>query len=84
MEKGNTNRTWFTRALISGMTGLIRFYQLYLSPLKGPTCRFSPTCSEYARLAILRHGPVRGLGLAIWRLLRCQPFAKGGYDPVPD
>lgn len=84
MAPGNTNRGWLVRVLVSGLTGLIVFYQRYLSPLKGPTCRFNPTCSEYARQAIIRHGPVRGVGLAVWRLLRCQPFAKGGYDPVPD
>ncbi len=61
----------------------IRFYQLYLSPLLGPSCRFTPTCSEYARQAILKHGPIKGLGLAIWRILRCNPWGGSGYDPVP-
>ncbi|MBR1395002.1 MAG: membrane protein insertion efficiency factor YidD [Prevotella sp.] len=61
----------------------IRFYQLYISPLLGPSCRFTPTCSEYARQAILKHGPVKGLGLAIWRILRCNPWGGSGYDPVP-
>ena len=61
----------------------IRFYQLYLSPLLGPSCRFTPTCSEYARQAILKHGPIKGLGLAIWRILRCNPWGDSGYDPVP-
>ena len=61
----------------------IRFYQLYLSPLLGPSCRFTPTCSEYARQAILKHGPIKGLGLAIWRILRCNPWGGSGYAPLP-
>jgi len=62
---------------------LIRLYQTYVSPLKGPSCRYYPTCSEYARQAILIHGPVKGVLLASWRLLRCNPLSRGGYDPVP-
>ncbi|HHW27345.1 MAG TPA: membrane protein insertion efficiency factor YidD [Firmicutes bacterium] len=62
---------------------LIRFYQTYISPLKGPTCRYYPTCSEYARQAITIHGLWKGLLLASWRLLRCNPLSRGGYDPVP-
>ena len=58
-------------------------YQWVVSPLLGPRCRFLPTCSCYAREAILRHGIVRGGGRALWRLLRCHPFHPGGYDPVP-
>ena len=61
----------------------IRFYQLCISPLLGPSCRFTPTCSEYARQAILKHGPIRGQYLAIRRLLRCHPWGGSGYDPVP-
>lgn len=61
----------------------IRFYQLYISPLLGPSCRFTPTCSEYARQSILKHGPIKGLALAIWRILRCNPWGGSGYDPVP-
>ena len=61
----------------------IRFYQLCISPLLGPSCRFTPTCSEYARQAILKHGPIKGLYLAIWRNLRCNPWGGSGYDPVP-
>ncbi|QUL97845.1 MAG: membrane protein insertion efficiency factor YidD [Candidatus Fermentithermobacillus carboniphilus] len=63
---------------------LIGLYQKYLSPLKGPTCRFYPSCSEYARQAIIVHGPFRGTLLALWRLFRCNPFSPGGYDPVPE
>lgn len=62
----------------------IRFYQRYLSPLKsGPTCKFYPTCSVYAVEAIEKHGAIKGTLLAVWRILRCNPFSKGGYDPVP-
>ena len=61
----------------------IRLYRRFLSPLKPPMCRFHPTCSAYAIEALETHGLIRGSGLAIWRILRCQPFAKGGYDPVP-
>ena len=64
--------------------GMIRFYQKFLSPLKGHgSCKYTPTCSQYAFEAIQKHGCVKGLWLAIWRVLRCNPFAKGGYDPVP-
>lgn len=61
---------------------LIRGYQLYLSPLFAPACRFSPTCSQYAIEALVHHGTVRGLYLATRRILRCHPFHPGGYDPV--
>ncbi|MGI6642879.1 MAG: membrane protein insertion efficiency factor YidD [Bacillota bacterium] len=62
---------------------LISMYQTYISPLKGPTCRYYPSCSQYARLAITIHGPIKGLFLSVWRVLRCNPFSYGGYDPVP-
>lgn len=62
----------------------VRGYQARVSPLKAaPTCRFTPTCSEYAAQAITLHGAARGSLLAGWRILRCQPFHPGGYDPVP-
>ena len=61
----------------------VRFYQIAISPLLGPSCRFTPTCSEYARQAILKHGPFKGLWLAVRRLLRCKPWGGSGYDPVP-
>ena len=59
---------------------LIRFYQVWISPMKPPSCRYVPTCSEYARIAIERYGARRGGWLAIKRILRCHPFHKGGYD----
>ena len=61
----------------------IRFYQRYISPLTPPTCRFTPSCSNYAIQAIRKHGPFKGLALAVWRILRCNPWGGSGYDPVP-
>ena len=61
----------------------IRFYQTAISPLTPPSCRFTPTCSEYARQALIKHGPFKGLYLAVRRLLRCNPWGGSGYDPVP-
>lgn len=58
-------------------------YQRLVSPLLMPRCRFVPSCSAYAREAVLRHGLLRGLPRALWRLLKCHPFHPGGYDPVP-
>lgn len=63
---------------------LISLYQRYLSPLHPGKCRFSPTCSQYAKQAIEKYGVWKGGGLALWRLMRCNPFYKGDYfDPVP-
>ena len=62
---------------------LIRFYQVAISLLKPPSCRFTPTCSQYAIEAIKKHGPFKGLYLAIRRILRCHPWGGSGYDPVP-
>lgn len=61
----------------------IRFYQRWISPALLPSCRFTPSCSEYAAQAVERHGLLRGTWLACRRLLRCHPFHPGGYDPVP-
>lgn len=62
---------------------LIRFYQLCISPYLGSNCRFTPTCSSYAITALNKHGVFKGGVLAIKRILKCHPFNKGGYDPVP-
>jgi len=62
----------------------IKFYQKYISGYKRYShCKYTPTCSQYAIEAIEKYGPLKGLGLAIYRVLRCNPFSKGGYDPVP-
>ena len=65
------------------LRGLIRVYQLFISPLLGPRCRFWPSCSEYAREALALHGAARGSLLAAGRILRCHPFHPGGVDLVP-
>jgi len=62
---------------------LIRFYRAFLSPLLGPSCRYYPTCSQYALDAYEEHNFFYASWLTIWRVLRCNPFSKGGYDPVP-
>jgi putative membrane protein insertion efficiency factor len=61
----------------------IRGYKWAVSPLLLPSCRYVPTCSEYAAEAVDRHGAIRGAAMATWRLLRCHPFVHGGFDPVP-
>ena len=66
------------------LMSLIRGYQLYISPMHPGCCRYSPSCSAYALAAIERHGAIRGGLLALWRILRCNPFSLGGYDPVPE
>jgi putative membrane protein insertion efficiency factor len=62
---------------------ILRFYRRAVSPALGSNCRFEPTCSAYAEEAIHTHGVLRGLRLAVWRVLRCHPFARAGLDPVP-
>nr|WP_081834304.1 membrane protein insertion efficiency factor YidD [Geomicrobium sp. JCM 19039] len=61
----------------------IRFYQKFISPATPPTCRFQPTCSHYALESVQTHGVVKGLLLGIVRILKCHPFHRGGFDPVP-
>lgn len=63
-------------------TAPLKLYQAVISPALGPRCKFYPSCSEYAVQAIMRFGILRGLVLAAWRLLRCNPFSHGGFDPV--
>lgn len=63
---------------------ILRLYQKIISPWIFPCCRFTPSCSQYAISALEKHGVLKGSALAVWRLLRCQPFCRGGYDPVPD
>ncbi len=76
MSKWYLPKTW--------LMALVRFYRRYLSPKKAPCCRFTPTCSAYALEALERHGAFFGLLLTLWRILRCNPWSKGGYDPVPE
>ena len=62
---------------------MVLFYRVNISPLHGPCCRYIPTCSQYAMEAIEKYGAIKGGLLAAYRILRCNPFSKGGYDPVP-
>ena len=66
------------------MMGLVHLYRKIISPIKPPCCRFTPTCSAYALEAFSKRGFFVGLILTTWRILRCNPFSKGGYDPVPE
>lgn len=80
MKKKNVFSTLINNILI----GLINIYRKYLSPMKRtPSCRFIPTCSQYAIEALQKYGPLKGSFLAVKRILRCNHFSKGGYDPVP-
>jgi uncharacterized protein len=71
------------RFLSAGLRGAVRVYQLIISPLLPPSCRFLPSCSDYAIEALERHGALHGGGLTLWRLARCHPWGGSGYDPVP-
>ena len=76
-----------SRQTVSGYGGrfcllLIKGYQYGISPLFPPSCRYTPTCSEYAAQAVSRYGALKGMWLALCRILRCHPFVRGGYDPV--
>ncbi len=62
---------------------MIQFYRRYLSPMKSTKCPYIPTCSEYGLEAVSKYGTFKGGLLTVWRILRCNPFSKGGYDPVP-
>ena len=65
------------------LIALVKFYRNYISPLRPPCCRYYPTCSQYALEALEKYGALKGGWLALRRILRCNPFHKGGYDPVP-
>ncbi|MBF1527828.1 MAG: membrane protein insertion efficiency factor YidD [Prevotella salivae] len=83
MKTLHTLLHWLSRLVVGALLLPIYFYQHVISPCTPPSCRFTPTCSEYARQAIIKHGPLKGLALAIWRILRCNPWGGSGYDPVP-
>lgn len=73
----------FKELLVVLLIAPIRFYRLFISPLTPPSCRFTPTCSQYAIEAIRKYGPFKGFYLALRRILRCHPWGGSGYDPVP-
>nr|WP_304083312.1 membrane protein insertion efficiency factor YidD [Peptostreptococcus stomatis] len=68
--------------LAKACIGMVRFYQVFISPLKGPTCRFYPTCSQYSIQAFKKYGFLKGLWLTLRRVSKCHPFHPGGYDPL--
>lgn len=74
---------WLGGALAAVLILPIRFYQLCISPMLGASCRFTPTCSQYAVEALRKHGPLKGSWLAVRRICRCHPWGGSGYDPVP-
>lgn len=74
---------WICKGLAAVMIGLIRLYQMTLSPLIGRSCRYTPTCSNYGIEAIRKYGPFKGGWLTIKRILSCNPWGGSGYDPVP-
>ena len=75
---------WLTQCIVSLLLGVIKIYQLFISPLMGPSkCRYVPTCSEYARIALQQYGVFIGMWLSVKRISRCAPWGGHGYDPVP-
>ncbi|MBR8713088.1 membrane protein insertion efficiency factor YidD [Porphyromonas levii] len=74
---------WIKGLIVWLLLQPIYLYQKYISPMLPPSCRFTPTCSTYAVESLKKHGPIKGLLLAIWRILRCNPWGGSGYDPVP-
>lgn len=83
MVRAKTKVSLVSRALAMPLLVLVRIYQWTLSPVMGGQCRYWPTCSHYAAEALQAHGGIRGGWMAAKRLLRCHPFSRGGYDPVP-
>ena len=73
----------FKKIIIFPFVILVRFYQIFISPLKPPTCRYTPTCSQYTLEALEKHGLIKGGKLSIKRIMSCHPFGGSGYDPVP-
>ncbi|MFM1905312.1 MAG: putative rane protein insertion efficiency factor [Actinomycetota bacterium] len=72
-----------TKLLSTPIIYIIQAYRKFISPLTPPSCRLHPSCSTYALKAVQTHGPIKGVLLSVWRVLRCNPFTKGGVDPVP-
>ncbi len=83
IKKKNNFKTILKKIAIAPFILLIRFYQVCISPLKAPSCRYTPTCSQYSLQAFKKHGPFKGLYLSVKRILSCNPWGGSGYDPVP-
>ena len=79
-------RRWLDRHSFHGdmLIGLVSVYRRVISPVLPPTCRYHPSCSAYALESLQVHGVVKGVGLSVWRIIRCNPFTRGGLDPVPE
>ena len=75
---------WPRLVVLLLLKGLVRLYQIFISPLLGQNCRYDPTCSAYALTALERYGPLQGSWIAVKRITRCHPFGRSGYDPVPE
>ena len=82
-ELWRKSQSIFKRAMTWPLLVLVRFYQYCISPFTPPSCRFVPTCSQYAVQALKKYGPIKGCWLTLKRLLRCHPWGGSGYDPVP-
>ena len=80
---GGDGASRLSRIVTAPLIGLVRAYQVVLSPVMGGACRFEPSCSNYMIEALKTHGAVKGTLLGLWRILRCHPFGAHGYDPVP-
>ncbi|MCL1907454.1 MAG: membrane protein insertion efficiency factor YidD [Propionibacteriaceae bacterium] len=65
------------------LTQLLKAYRRWISPMYPPRCKYFPSCSEYSLISVQTHGAIKGVGLTLWRIIRCNPFSLGGYDPVP-
>ncbi len=74
----------FRTVSVALLVGVVRIYQLTIKTILPPACRFHPSCSHYMIEALKKHGPVKGLLMGVYRILRCHPFSRGGVDPVPD
>ena len=84
MESERRSRSSLSKGLITVFKAPVIFYRKFISPLFPPTCRFSPTCSQYALEALEIHGPLKGTWLTVKRVIKCHPFHPGGIDPVPE